>query len=100
MNATHAQGSQVLARDGTVLADGDDTDVTVVDAVPVRRVPTDLRALLTSTLAATKAQARAADITLDMSVDERVPSLVRMTLKLLGDQRAVGNGAAHPGGRR
>jgi signal transduction histidine kinase len=78
MSTTRAQGAQVLARDGTVLAPGDDTNVTVVDAVPVRRAPTDLRALLTSTLAAMKAQARAADVTLDMSIDERVPSLVRI----------------------
>jgi signal transduction histidine kinase len=84
MNATRAQGSQVLARDGTVLAPGDDTNVTVVDAIPVRRAPTDLRALLTSTLAAMKAQARAADVTLEMSVDERVPQLVRIDADKIG----------------
>jgi signal transduction histidine kinase len=84
MTATRAQGSQVLARDGTVLADGDGTDVTVVDAVPVRRAPTDLRALLTLTLAAMKPQARAADVTLDMAVDERVPPLVRIDADKIG----------------
>jgi len=74
----------VLARDGTVLAPGDESQATVVDAVPVRRSATDLRALLTSTLAAMKAQARAADVTLDMSVDERVPPLVRLDADKIG----------------
>jgi signal transduction histidine kinase len=78
MAIMRAQGGQVLARDGTVLAAGDDTNATVVDAVPVRRVPTDVRSLLTSSLAAMRAQARAADVTLDVSVDERVPSRVRI----------------------
>jgi signal transduction histidine kinase len=78
MSTTHAQGAQVLARDGTVLAPGDDTHVTVVDAVPIRRVPTDLRKLLTSVLAPMAVQARAADVTLDVSVDERVPPFVRI----------------------
>jgi two-component system, OmpR family, phosphate regulon sensor histidine kinase PhoR len=78
MGTTSAQGSQVLARDGTVLAPGDDTHVTVVDAVPIRRAPTDLRALLTASLSAMMAQAKAADVTLTVSVDERVPSLVRI----------------------
>jgi hypothetical protein len=36
MSTTHAQDAQVLARDGTVLAPGDDTHITVVDAVPIR----------------------------------------------------------------
>jgi len=78
MATTRAKGVQVLARDGTVLAPGDDTHVTVVDAVPIRRAPTDLRALLTSALAPMAAQARAADVTLDISVDERVPAFVRI----------------------
>jgi signal transduction histidine kinase len=78
MSTTHAQGVQVLARDGTVLAPGDDTHVTVVDAVPIRRAPTDLRALLTSALGPMAAQARAADVTLGISVDERVPPFVRI----------------------
>jgi len=78
MSTTHAQDAQVLARDGTVLAPGDDTHITVVDAVPIRRAPTDLRWLLRSSLVAMAAQARAADVTLDISVDERVPPLVRI----------------------
>jgi signal transduction histidine kinase len=78
MATTRAQGVQVLARDGTVLAPGDDTHVTVVDAVPIRRAPTDLRVMLTSALAPVSAQARAADVTLDISVDEHVPAFVRI----------------------
>jgi two-component system sensor histidine kinase TctE len=78
MGTTHVVGTQVLARDGTLLAPGDDANVTVVDAVPIRRTPTDVRALLTSTLAPMAAQARAADVTLDVSVDDRVPPVVRI----------------------
>ena len=78
MGTTHALSAQVLARDGTVLAPGDDANVTVVDAVPIRRAPTDLRALLTAALACLAAQARAADVTLDVSVDERVPPFIRI----------------------
>jgi len=78
MGTIHALGAQVLARDGTVLAPGDDANVTVVDAVPIRRAPTDLRALLTSALACMAAQARAADVTLDVSIDDRVPPFIRI----------------------
>jgi len=78
MGTTRVVGTQVLARDGTLLAPGDDANVTVVDAVPIRRTPTDVRALLTSSLAPMAAQARAADVTLDVSVDDRVPPLVRI----------------------
>jgi len=78
MGTTHALSAQVLARDGTVLAPGDDANVTVVDAVPIRRAPTDLRALLTSALACMAAQARAADVTLDVSIDDRVPQFIRI----------------------
>jgi two-component system, sensor histidine kinase and response regulator len=78
MGTTHALSAQVIARDGTVLVSGDDANVTVVDAVPIRRAPTDLRGLLTWSLACMAAQARAADVTLDISVDERVPPFVRI----------------------
>jgi len=78
MGTTHALSAQVLARDGTVLAPGDDANVTVVDAVPIRRAPTDLRALLTSSLAVMAAQARVADVTLDVSIDDRVPPFIRI----------------------
>jgi signal transduction histidine kinase len=84
VNASRVDGGVVLARDGTVLAPGDETHVTVVDAVPVRRTPTDLRALLHSTLATMSAQARAADVTLDVSVDDRVPQLVRIDADKIG----------------
>jgi signal transduction histidine kinase len=78
MGTTRAQCAQVLARDGTILAEGDDTHITVVDAVPIRRTPTDLRALLKTTLASMAAQARAVDVTLEISIDERVPPFVRI----------------------
>jgi signal transduction histidine kinase len=76
MGTTRVVGTQVLARDGTVLAPGDDANITVVDAVPIRRSPTDIRVLLAWSLESLVAQARAADITLDISVDDRVPTLV------------------------
>jgi signal transduction histidine kinase len=78
MDTTRVVATQVLARDGTLLAPGDDANVTVVDAVPIRRSPTDIRILLTSALAPMVAQARGADVTLDVSVDDRVPPLVRI----------------------
>ncbi len=79
-----AEAAAVLARDGTVLSPGDETHAIVVDAIPVRRAPTDIRALLTAALGAMAAQARAADVTLDVSVDDRVPLLVRIDADKIG----------------
>jgi two-component system, sensor histidine kinase and response regulator len=78
MGTTRVVGTQVLARDGTLLAPGDDANVTVVDAVPIRRTPTDVRALLTASLAPMVTQAHAVDVTLDVTVNDRVPPLVRI----------------------
>jgi signal transduction histidine kinase len=50
--------------------------LTVVDALPLQRKPTDLRVLLRSTLALMQRQARAFDVTLQVSVDDAVPALV------------------------
>jgi signal transduction histidine kinase len=52
--------------------------LTVVDALPIRRVPTDLRALLRSTLEPMQRQARAVDVTLKIVVDRDVPALVSL----------------------
>lgn len=52
--------------------------LTVVDAVPLRREPTDLRALLRSTLDVMQLQAKALDVTLKIAVDPRVPVLVSL----------------------
>jgi signal transduction histidine kinase len=79
-----AEAGAVLARDGTVLAPGDNSRPVVVDAIPIRRAPTDIRALMTSSLGAMIAQAHAADVTLETSVDERVPALVNIDADKIG----------------
>jgi signal transduction histidine kinase len=50
--------------------------LTVVDALPLRRVPTDLRALFRATLEALQRQARAFDVDLQVVVDSQVPAVV------------------------
>ena len=50
--------------------------LTVIDALPLRRVPTDLRALLRSNLDVLQRQAKVADVTLTVAVDDHVPALV------------------------
>lgn len=52
--------------------------VTVVDALPLRRAPTDLRALLRSTLDVMQRQAKACDVTLNVVVDAQVPAVVSL----------------------
>jgi len=79
-----AEHGAILARDGTVLAPGDNSRPVVVDAIPIRRTPTDIRALVTSSLGAMIAQAHAADVTLETSVDERVPPLVNIDADKIG----------------
>lgn len=50
--------------------------VTVVDALPIRREPTDIRALLRSTLDVMQRQASSLDVTLKIAVDPDVPTAV------------------------
>jgi signal transduction histidine kinase len=52
--------------------------LTVVDALPLRRRPTDLRALLQSTLEVMQRQARAFDVTLKVVVEKDVPVVVAL----------------------
>src|SRR3974390_3424826 len=47
--------------------------VIVVDALPVRRVSTDLRTLLQSSLEVLQVQARAFDISLTLTIESTVP---------------------------
>ena len=47
--------------------------VTVIDALPLRRQPVDIGALLRSSLSALSRQAKAADITLNLVIDDRIP---------------------------
>jgi signal transduction histidine kinase len=80
----------------------------VVDALPLRRVPTDLRALLRSTLQVMQRQAQASDVSLNIVVDSQVPALVLLdgekiawaTTALVGNAlRYVRRGShAMPGG--
>jgi signal transduction histidine kinase len=53
----------------------------VVGAVPLRREPTDLRARLRSNLEVLQRQAEAADITLNVVFDDRVPALVSIDVE-------------------
>jgi signal transduction histidine kinase len=50
--------------------------LTVIDAMPIRRGPTDMRSLLRSTLEVLHRQARSTDITLRVTVDANVPPIV------------------------
>jgi signal transduction histidine kinase len=52
--------------------------LSVVDALPLRRVPTDIRALLRSTLEAVQRQAKAFDVTLNVVVDGQVPTVISL----------------------
>jgi len=52
--------------------------LTVIDALPLRRVLTDLRALLSSTLEVLQRQAKAGDVTLNVVVDSQVPAGVSL----------------------
>jgi signal transduction histidine kinase len=102
----NAEWRLVLSRDGTVLAASDgaphvwvarrladcadapaeakvavgsvETTVylTVVDALPLRRVPTDLRTLLESALSVVRRQASELDVRLNLAVREGVPSAI------------------------
>lgn len=82
--------------------------LTVVDALPLRRVPTDLRVLLRSTLDVLQQQARAFDVGLNVVVDTHVPAVVSLdaekiawaTSVLVGNSlRYVHHGShAMPGG--
>lgn len=52
--------------------------LTVVDAMPLRRVLTDIRALLQSTLEVMQRQAKTYDVTLRITVDRQVPAVISM----------------------
>jgi two-component system CheB/CheR fusion protein len=52
--------------------------LTVIDALPLRRVPTDLRTLLRFTLEVMQRQAKACDVTLNVVVDGQVPAVVSL----------------------
>jgi signal transduction histidine kinase len=58
--------------------------VTVVDAVPIRRTPTDLRAVLASALTGLQPQAKAHDVTLRIVVDDDVPPHVPLDAPKIG----------------
>jgi signal transduction histidine kinase len=58
--------------------------LTVIDALPLRRTRTDLRALLRSTLDVMQRQAKAFDVTLSVDVDGRVPDVVSLDAEKIG----------------
>lgn len=63
--------------------------LTVIDALPLRRMPTDLRALLRSTLEILQRQAKAFDITLTVVVDDSVPAVVPVDAQKIAWATAV-----------
>lgn len=54
---------------------GETVSLTVIDAMPIRRRPTNLTALLRASLESVIRQARAADISLTVVIDKRIPTL-------------------------
>jgi signal transduction histidine kinase len=50
--------------------------LTVIDALPLRRTPTDVRTLLQSSLEVMQRQAKSFDVALEVVVDRRVPTVV------------------------
>jgi signal transduction histidine kinase len=52
--------------------------LTVIDAMPLQREPTDMRALLTSSLEVMRRQATTSDVTLNVVVDDEVPKRVSL----------------------
>jgi signal transduction histidine kinase len=53
-------------------------NLTVIDALPLQREPTDLRALLTASLDVMRRQATTSDVTLNVVVDDEVPRRVSL----------------------
>jgi signal transduction histidine kinase len=72
-NGTHAASSTTPAVLSSASAN---VQLAVIDAIPLRRAPTDLRALLQSNLAVMIRQAETFDITLTVGVDDDVPPCV------------------------
>jgi signal transduction histidine kinase len=54
------------------------TERSIVDAIPLRREPTSIRDLLESSLALLRQQASACDISMSVTVDDRVPPRVSL----------------------
>ena len=50
--------------------------LTVIDAMPIRRGPTDMRSVLRSAMEVLRRQARSTDITLQVTIDTNVPPIV------------------------
>ena len=77
-NQITATGQRAAARSLTLEATAQDVNLVVIDVVPVRRTLTDLRALLDTSLAIVHRQAKAVDVSLDVTVAENVPLLVSL----------------------
>src|SRR5262249_20968625 len=71
-----ARASAPVAMSVSVPSAARPVHLTIVDAMSLRRAPTDLRALLRSTLEVMRRQAESHDVTLTWVVDERVPSVM------------------------
>jgi signal transduction histidine kinase len=58
--------------------------LSVIDALPLRRTRTDLRALLRSTLEVIQPQAKAFDVALSVDIDGQVPAVVSLDAEKIG----------------
>ena len=75
-NQMTTTGQRAAARTLTLDATAQDVHLVVLDVVPVRRTPTDFRALLDTTLAIVRQQAEAVDVSLRVTVADDVPAVL------------------------
>jgi signal transduction histidine kinase len=72
----HGAPGRVVSRDVTLATDARSVQLVAVEALAVRRRPTDLRTLLPSKLAVISSQAMAAHVTIKVTVADDVPAVV------------------------
>ncbi len=80
----NASGQRALTRSVNLSSQDRIVHLVVVDAIALRRTPTDLRALLATTLASVKLQAKHSDVALRIAIDRDVPALVRLDAEKIG----------------
>jgi signal transduction histidine kinase len=95
---------RVLTQSVALERGGRTVELIAIEAVPIRRTATDLRALLVSKLAILSSQAAATDLTLTITVADEVPALVYLDSEKVAwaVTTLVGNAVryVHSGSRR
>ena len=71
-------GNRVLVQSVALDGGGRSVQLVAIEALAIRRAPTDMRTLLTSKLAVITSQAAAADVTLSVVVADDVPAVVHV----------------------